>query len=328
MMAVNSVLLASSVLGMGPFVFVHPSRLTKIASAVILGVLANVLIFSLIISGERRNVSPVLFLSTIAVSIMAIGFQTFPNRRALLREVASAERLGISIRWLGIVALTMAITSLFVHLVQRPTKLQLHLMRKFYHAVAMCIFIPGIMRDISWLRFCLILASTLFIMLEAVRLLSAGSWVASVLRMGVETFRNKLDSGDTILSHLWLLVGCAMPIWMGGDSNIPIAKLNAMSGVLTLGALDTAAAILGLIVNGPRWPGSEKTIFGSFAGLFAYLIGQLFVTLYYNLSMANIKWPALLLQGVICAAWEATSDQNDNLTLPLVALTASNILLY
>lgn len=115
---------------------------------------------------------------------------------------------------------------------------------------------------------------------------------------------------------------------MGGDSNIPIAKLNAMSGVLTLGALDTAAAILGLIVNGPRWPGSEKTIFGSFAGLFAYLIGQLFVTLYYNLSMANIKWPALLLQGVICAAWEATSDQNDNLTLPLVALTASNILLY
>ncbi|PJF19154.1 hypothetical protein PSACC_00992 [Paramicrosporidium saccamoebae] len=180
--------------------------------------------------------------------------------------------------------------------------------------MAVIMFIPPLIHDVDWLRFGLAMAACVFILSETFRLFccSADSHLTRVMN----TFRNGLDSGNAVLSHLWLLLGCAIPVFAVRDTWEPSA---AASGILSLGILDSAAAIFGMGFGKTRWPGREKTIMGSFSGILAYVAVQYLVFSLHSLRNPATNIVPWFIQGVICAAWEAISDQNDNITLPLVA---------
>eukprot|EP01027_Heterolobosea_sp_BB2_P018877 GEZU01026529.1.p1 GENE.GEZU01026529.1~~GEZU01026529.1.p1 ORF type:complete len:276 (-),score=61.22 GEZU01026529.1:628-1338(-) len=93
-------------------------------------------------------------------------------------------------------------------------------------------------------------------------------------------FTDARDSGTLILTHIYLLLGCAMPLWIteleleesatimtSAMTSRPVSSLLAKDasaiksldvilGVLVLGVGDSLASICGVYFGGPRWPSS------------------------------------------------------------------------
>ena len=84
------------------------------------------------------------------------------------------------------------------------------------------------------------------------------------------------DSGPLILTHLYLLLGFSLPLWLfphrsytGGvcvcvcgcvwtlSPPPPASKLALYSGVLALGVGDSMAAMAGKLMGKTKWPGER-----------------------------------------------------------------------
>jgi len=182
--------------------------------------------------------------------------------------------------------------------------------RKFFHALAVVMLLPGIVFDPAFLHLSLSAAFALFVFAEYVRYFALYPFGA-VVHLFLNEFLDHKDSGTAILSHFYLLTGCAGPLWLEGPS-----RILEFTGVLSLGVGDALASIAGRRIGRHRWsPSSSKTLEGSAA---------------FVLSVVFCAW-ALRATGVIpvfslaryaaavslSAGLEALSTQNDNLTLPL-----------
>ena len=107
------------------------------------------------------------------------------------------------------------------------------------------------MIDADLMRVALAVAACIFILGEVMRLSTKGSILEASLSHFVNGFRSGLDQGEAVLSHLFLLLGCAIPIWID-DSPLP-----ALSGVLSLGLADAmvhpARFAFLLLLNRQHW---------------------------------------------------------------------------
>ncbi|RKP34456.1 hypothetical protein BJ085DRAFT_28818 [Dimargaris cristalligena] len=131
------------------------------------------------------------------------------------------------------------------------------------------------------------------------------------------------DSGYAILSHLYLIVGCAIPIWL--RTSHPIANL---AGILTLGLGDAAASIVGQSAWGRHhWPGSRKTVEGTVAFTLSVLIvtGVLSLSPTFQASAGPSGASWFIMSTTITAIGEALTDQNDNLYIPLILVILLNL---
>ncbi|CAG8558088.1 25107_t:CDS:10, partial [Dentiscutata erythropus] len=115
-------------------------------------------------------------------------------------------------------------------------------------------------------------ALSAFIFLEYLRYFAVYP-LGKNIHIFLSEFLDNRDSGPCILSHLYLLVGCAACIWMQGTS-----ILANISGILTLGLGDAMASIIGKRYGRRRWPGTSKTIEGSIAFIIFHLLGAFAVT--------------------------------------------------
>ncbi|KAL1751483.1 hypothetical protein FB107DRAFT_221964 [Schizophyllum commune] len=190
-----------------------------------------------------------------------------------------------------------------------PT-LRLNARRKFFHGLAVVMFVPGIALDPAFTHLAFNVAFALFIFAEYVRYFALYPFGASV-HLFMNEFLDSKDSGTAILSHFYLLTGCANALWFEAPS-----QLISYTGVLVLGIGDALASIVGKRIGIHRWtPLTPKTTegtaaFASSVVLAAWLlrllgIAEPFSTVRYTIITA------------ISAVLEALSDQNDNLTLPL-----------
>ncbi|CAG2170443.1 unnamed protein product [Oppiella nova] len=87
-----------------------------------------------------------------------------------------------------------------------------------------------------------------------------------------DKFRDQKDSGFLTLTHIYLLIGCSLPLWISPSNGISIA-----SGVISVGLGDTAAAVGGSLFGRNRWRGSHKTYEGTFFAFIAQLMSSLFL---------------------------------------------------
>lgn len=192
---------------------------------------------------------------------------------------------------------------------KRVPVLTLNGRRKFFHALAVVMFVPGIASDPAFCHLAFSAAFALFIFVEYVRYFALYPFSAQV-HVFMNEFIDDKDSGTAILSHFYLLTGCAGPIWLEGPS-----KLLEYTGVLILGIGDAMASIVGKRWGRHQWTSnSPKTVEGSLAFTVSVVVGawalrifglvQPFSTLRYTLTVA------------LCSVLEALSLQNDNLTLP------------
>jgi len=108
-----------------------------------------------------------------------------------------------------------------------------------------------------------------------VRLFRIGPFGSSV-HSALVVFLDDKDSGALILTHVYLLLGLALPLWLFpvdySKADPTGCKLALYSGILALGIGDTMASVVGKTFGRLRWPGSLKTVEGTLAGIMSQLL--------------------------------------------------------
>ncbi|KAI9136656.1 hypothetical protein BKA69DRAFT_1033397, partial [Paraphysoderma sedebokerense] len=104
------------------------------------------------------------------------------------------------------------------------------------------------------------------------------------LHQSLSKFLDERDTGPAIISHIYLLLGCAVPLWLasflddgginnsnGNEKKGVMVVLPAIAGAVTLGIGDTMASIIGQRYGRIRYPNSKKTV----EGTIGFILGSL-----------------------------------------------------
>ncbi|GAA5814660.1 hypothetical protein MFLAVUS_008159 [Mucor flavus] len=194
--------------------------------------------------------------------------------------------------------------------------------RKLFHALAVIMFVPGVLFELSFLQLAFGVALSGFIYLEYLRYFAVWPWGKS-LHVFLTEFIDNRDLGPVILSHIYLLLGCASPVWLG-CSNV----LASLSGILSLGFGDAAASLIGKRFGQWYWPGTKKTVEGTLAFIVAVFFSSLLII--YSAALLGVddatrfaasagpgEWLNYSFVITLTALLEAFSTQNDNIIIPL-----------
>ncbi|EJF64580.1 hypothetical protein DICSQDRAFT_133331 [Dichomitus squalens LYAD-421 SS1] len=190
-----------------------------------------------------------------------------------------------------------------------PT-LSVNARRKFFHALAVVMFVPGIAVDAAFTHLAFSGAFALFTFTEYVRYFALYPFGAAV-HVFMNEFLDSKDGGTAILSHFYLLTGCANSVWFEGPSRLP-----QFTGTLVLGVGDALASIVGKRLGRYRWfAANPKTIEGSAGFVVSVSVCAWLLRVFGTVEDFSI--PRFAMVAGLAGGLEAFSVQNDNLTLPL-----------
>jgi dolichol kinase len=185
--------------------------------------------------------------------------------------------------------------------------------RKFYHMLSVLMFFPGYLIDRDFMFLSFSVAFSGMIMAEVIRFFKLYP-LGEIIHKFMTTFIDQKDTGTAILSHIYLLIGCALPVWLNSLSS---KIIPGVSGILALGIGDTMASIIGYRYGKTHWPKSKKTVEGT-CGFIASIILFIFITsIFYSYEYTVVQWVKFVLFVILTGLLEAESNQNDNLILPL-----------
>ncbi|GAA5975779.1 hypothetical protein JCM10908_005278 [Rhodotorula pacifica] len=200
---------------------------------------------------------------------------------------------------------------------EKAVHASLNLRRKFFHALAALMFVPGIAIDPAFTSLAFSVAFSLFTFAEYARYFALYP-IGAPLHIFFTEFVDSKDSGPVILSHFYLLTGCAGGLWLEGR------QINRFTGVLVLGIGDSLASIIGKLWGRTRWPGTNKTV----EGTVAFITSVTFCAWALRLvgMVDSFSMPRYLLAVTLSALFEAASAQNDNLVIPLYMWSVVSLL--
>jgi dolichol kinase len=116
-----------------------------------------------------------------------------------------------------------------------------------------------------------------------------------------------------VVSHIFLILGCAIPLWIAECDLIEFQqqKVLAQWGVLCLGVGDAAGAVIGSWYGKYRWGQNQRTMEGSLA-MWISIFGISFMMF----PKQNLL--VLIISTTLTSLVEAFTSQMDNMVLPLV----------
>lgn len=85
--------------------------------------------------------------------------------------------------------------------------------RKLFHALAVIMFVPGVLMEPAFLQLAFGVALSAFLYLEYLRYFAIWPYGKSI-HLFLTEFIDSRDLGPVILSHIYLLLGCAAPVWL------------------------------------------------------------------------------------------------------------------
>ncbi|CEM15009.1 unnamed protein product [Vitrella brassicaformis CCMP3155] len=195
---------------------------------------------------------------------------------------------------------------------------RLVILRKLFHVLAAVLFLPPIqMKEVEFLGLALFVAFILFLVVETCRATEVIG-IGPILQQFVDRYLDDRDSNGLVLTHIYLLTGCAMPIWLeaiASEAGASPSALRASLGILTVAVGDAAAAVIGVTVGRIRWWGSIKSVEGTLA--FA-LVGSIVavtsgLATIQNTAELHLLRVCLLLTAVV----ETFTADVDNVILPV-----------
>lgn len=218
------------------------------------------------------------------------------------------QRISLFSLWLSTLAGCVGFSTSWSRMVGQTNSL----VRKVYHLAICVIFVTGYNQDLGFTSFAsggMVIVMLSLEMIRAWALWPVGNHIEKVC----QSLRGKWDNRYLTLSHVYLLVGTMIPLWLLPESVNP-SKLSLSSGLISVGIGDTAAAVIGTFFGktslGPK---SGKTLEGYIGNILAMATFKLIWVGYSGF----IDEFSFAFAAVSTALVEAASDNCDNLVLPL-----------
>ncbi|TQS31706.1 hypothetical protein Golomagni_08007 [Golovinomyces magnicellulatus] len=150
--------------------------------------------------------------------------------------------------------------------------------------------------------------------------------------------------GPVVISHIFLLIGCAIPLWLalgslprtGKDAlkgwEVPTREVSMVSGVICVGLGDAAASLIGRRWGRHKWIwGGGKSLEGSVAFAIAVFIGLFIASTWLRIggwpitdepSSIAVQAAKAAVCGSVASFTEAVlTGGNDNVIVPVVLWT-------
>uniref|UniRef100_A0A3P8W977 dolichol kinase n=1 Tax=Cynoglossus semilaevis TaxID=244447 RepID=A0A3P8W977_CYNSE len=194
--------------------------------------------------------------------------------------------------------------------------------RKYFHLIVVATYVPGLLYDRQLLHVASVGCLGVFLVLEYVRYFRIRP-VGQLLRQLLTLFLDERDSGPLILTHIYLLLGMSLPIWLFPGPCAPkgilpgAGGLVPYAGVLAVGVGDTVASVFGSTMGEIRWPGTKKTLEGTATSVFAQIIAVAMFLIFDSSINLNSTYSWIVGSITLVAMLEAYTSQIDNLFLPL-----------
>ncbi|KAH9660591.1 Dolichol kinase EVAN [Citrus sinensis] len=253
---------------------------------------------------------------SIIIQGVVLGLLLFPLLLKVLTFVFSEplKRLSLCIYWVSLIFASV----LRFYNISKNSKIERILLRKYYHLLAVLMFVPALIFQPKFLHLAFGAALAVFLVLEIMRVWRI--WpLGQLIHQFMTAFTDHRDSDLLIVSHFSLLLGCALPIWMSsGFNDRPLAPF---AGILSLGIGDTMASIVGYKYGVLRWSKTgKKTIEGTAAGITSVLAAcSILLPLLASTGYIFTEhWFSLILAVTVSSLLEAYTTQLDNAFIPLI----------
>ncbi|KAF9920310.1 hypothetical protein FBU30_009891 [Linnemannia zychae] len=221
------------------------------------------------------------------------------NLQALMSIQIGWSRLGLCFYWILAVGCSIGFFYWMNATIRRKSIMgSLNNRRKYYHALAVLMFVPGYLTDEPFMHIAFSVGLASLIFLEYIRYFAVVPF-GKEIHLFLVGFLDGRDGGPIILSHLYLLMGCAAPVWLA-EHHI----LAGLSGIFALGVGDAMASIVGKRFGRHRWPGTIKTVEGTvaFVGSVMVAAGVIFVGMWLMSFIFGDSASSLLQQATLVAA--------------------------
>ncbi|XP_067825901.1 dolichol kinase [Heptranchias perlo] len=195
-------------------------------------------------------------------------------------------------------------------------------MRKSFHIIIVATYVPGLIYDRQLLYIAAVVCFAAFVVLEYIRHFRIKP-LGMKLRQMLTLFLDDRDSGPLILTHIYLLLGLTLPVWLFPGVFVPKSSfpgevaLAPYAGVLAVGIGDAMASAFGSTMGEVRWPGTKKTFEGTATSVFAQIIAVALILIFDKTVSLNGSYIWIVGSIGIVSLLEAYTDQIDNLLLPL-----------
>lgn len=212
--------------------------------------------------------------------------------------------------------------------------------RKVFHGMMVVMFLPTIFVDPSFVALALVLVLAIFLLLDLFRASQLPPLSRPLTNFLAPYVDGRDHRGPVIVSHIFLLIGCSIPLWLSlasvsrsGDApwkgwEVPMRDLSMVSGVVCVGMGDAAASLIGRRFGRRRWCWSGgKSLEGSGAFAIAVMLGLSVARLwllYGGWSGVNgDSWPTFLCKVAVAASGASLTEAvltggNDNVIVPVI----------
>ncbi|KAJ2451917.1 dolichol kinase [Coemansia sp. RSA 2424] len=285
-------------------------------------VLARIAATNALEKRARRGMPGLLLLGAVfggfgalALALVSYISQTNPVRWILGTVLGSRAHIAVLAYWIALLAVAGIVYALAMakggSVSGSSAKFVLHVKRKSYHILAVLTFVPGLVyaRPLLHMGFAVALAG--FVAAECMRALDIGPCNKPIDAF-MRRFIDYRDAGPIVTAHFYLLLGCAVPVWLGGHSSVA-----GLAGVLSLGVADTAASMVGMKLGRVRWPGTAKTVEGTAGFCLSLLLAIGAVLRLEGADVSAGRWACYAAACLVLGVLEALTEQNDNLVVPL-----------
>ncbi|KAF2474723.1 uncharacterized protein BDR25DRAFT_255090 [Lindgomyces ingoldianus] len=221
--------------------------------------------------------------------------------------------------------------------------------RKVFHGMMVAMLLPTIYLDPTFVALALSLVLAIFLLLDLIR----ASQLPPLSRPLANFLTPYVDGrdlrGPVVVSHIFLLIGCAIPLWLslaGVDRigqapwtgwEVKTRDVSMVAGVVCVGMGDAAASLIGRRYGRRKWPwAGGKSLEGSLAFAVAVTLGLLFGKVWLRLGQWDggdvdggfrfggvTEWVGVVGKAAVCAVGASLNEAvltggNDNVVVPVV----------
>jgi dolichol kinase len=254
-----------------------------------------------------------------------------------LRHASFGEantRLILCAYWLAVIIVGLLIVFQLSSVYEVDTR------RKVFHFMMVAMLLPATYVDPTFAALALSLMLAIFLLLDLFRASQLPPLSKSLAYFLTPYVDGRDLKGPVVISHIFLLIGCAIPLWLSLASlprigkgylegwEVPTREVSMVSGVICVGMGDAAASLIGRRYGRHKWIwGGGKSIEGSLA--FATAVGLALLMAKAWLRIGG--WPANnedswgrtmgkagFAAGVASLTEAVLTGGNDNVVVPVI----------